>query len=143
MRERVDHWGDLTAEPGGTDYLETEVAGLRALWAVPKGSAEDRVLLSLHGGGFVSGSIYTHRKLYGHLAKAVGARALLTDYRQSPGTPILRHSKTRPPRTAGCSSRASTPTTSRSSATRLAAGWPSPRCCAPATPGCPAGGRGC
>lgn len=85
VRARVERsWGNLTAEPGGIDYLEIEVAGLPALWAVPKGSAEDRVILGLHGGGFVSGSIYTHRKLFGHLAKAVGSRALLTDYRRTP-----------------------------------------------------------
>jgi monoterpene epsilon-lactone hydrolase len=52
VRQRVeDRWGSLSAEPGGVDYLETEVAGQPALWAVPKGSAEDRVILSLHGGG--------------------------------------------------------------------------------------------
>lgn len=85
VRQRVeDSWGNLTREPGGVDYLETEVAGLPALWAVPKGSAEDRVILSVHGGGFVSGSIYTHRKLFGHLAKATGARALISEYRQAP-----------------------------------------------------------
>jgi monoterpene epsilon-lactone hydrolase len=85
VRERVEkNWGGLTAEPGGIDYLEVEVAGLPALWAVPKGSPEDSVILCVHGGGGVSGSIYTHRKLFGHLAKAVGARALLTDYRQAP-----------------------------------------------------------
>jgi acetyl esterase/lipase len=39
------------------------------------------VLLCIHGGGFVSGSIYTHRKMFGHLAKATGARALMVDYR--------------------------------------------------------------
>ena len=39
------------------------------------------MLLCIHGGGFVSGSIYTHRKIFGHLAKAAGARALLADYR--------------------------------------------------------------
>lgn len=88
VRDRVEHWGDLTAEPGGVDYAEIEVAGLPALWAVPKGSAEDRVILSFHGGGFVSGSIYTHRKLFAHLAKAIGARALITDYR---GTPVHSH----------------------------------------------------
>jgi acetyl esterase/lipase len=88
VRARVEHRGDLTAEPDGVDYVEIEVAGLPALWAVPKGSAEDRVVLGFHGGGFVSGSIHTHRKLFGHLAKAVGARALITDY---PGTPIHSH----------------------------------------------------
>ncbi len=54
------------------------------MWAVPHGSRADRVLLCLHGGGFVGGSIYTHRKMFGHLAKATGARALLTGYRLLP-----------------------------------------------------------
>jgi acetyl esterase/lipase len=82
VRERVErNWPGLTAEPGGIDYLEVEVAGRPALWAVPKGTPEDTVILAVHGGGGVSGSIYTHRKMFGHLAKAVGARALLTEYR--------------------------------------------------------------
>jgi monoterpene epsilon-lactone hydrolase len=87
VRDRVEGWNVLTTEPGGTDYLEITVAGLPALWAVPHGSTDDRVILCFHGGGFVSGSIYTHRKLFGHLAKAVGARALITDYRGSPSHP--------------------------------------------------------
>ena len=54
------------------------------MWAVPKRARTDRVLLCLHGGGFVSGSIYTHRKMFGHLAKKAGARALLVGYRLLP-----------------------------------------------------------
>jgi acetyl esterase/lipase len=38
------------------------------------------VIFYSHGGGFVGGSIYTHRKMVGHLAKAVGCRALIFDY---------------------------------------------------------------
>jgi epsilon-lactone hydrolase len=79
-----ESWGDLTAEPREVDYLETEAGGRPAMWAVPKGAAADRVLLCLHGGGFVSGSVYTHRKLFGHLAKAAGVRALLLGYRLLP-----------------------------------------------------------
>jgi monoterpene epsilon-lactone hydrolase len=79
-----EHWGDLTAEPRGVDYLEVEAGGRPAMWAVPKGSAADRVLLCMHGGGFVGGSIYTHRKLFGHLAKAAGVRALILAYRLTP-----------------------------------------------------------
>src|SRR5262249_14958588 len=77
-------WGDLTAEPPGLDYLEVDAGGLRGMWLVPKDSAEDRVLLCMHGGGFVGGSIYSHRKLFGHMAKAAGARALVFDYRLTP-----------------------------------------------------------
>ena len=131
VRARVEHWGDLTAEPDGVDYVEIEVAGLPALWAIPKGSAEDRVVLSFHGGGFVSGSITTHRKLFGHLAKVVGARALITDYR---GTPIHSHPVPLEDATAaygGCSTGESTPNMSLSPAIRLGAGWPSRPCCAP------------
>src|SRR4051812_38682603 len=75
----VSQWGVLTAEPGGVNYLEPD-AGVPAMWAVPKGSAADRVLLYAHGGGFVSGSIYTHRKLCAHIAKAAGTRALIVGY---------------------------------------------------------------
>jgi monoterpene epsilon-lactone hydrolase len=79
-----ESWGDLTAEPRQVDYIETEAVGVPAMWAAPKGSAEDRVLLCMHGGGFIGGSIYTHRKLFGHLAKATGARALIFDYGLAP-----------------------------------------------------------
>jgi epsilon-lactone hydrolase len=79
-----ESWGDLTAEPRGVDYLETEAAGLPAMWAVPKAASTDRVLMCIHGGGFVSGSIYTHRKMFGHLAKAAGTRALLVSYHLLP-----------------------------------------------------------
>jgi epsilon-lactone hydrolase len=76
-----ESWGDLTTEPREVDYLEIAAGGRPAMWAVPKRSNPDRVLMCIHGGGFVSGSIYTHRKMFGHLAKATGARALLVDYR--------------------------------------------------------------
>src|SRR5262249_4267961 len=84
-RHDDEAWGDLTAEPRGVDYLETAAGGLPGMWLVPRGCAEDRVLLCMHGGGFVGGSIYSHRKLFGHLAKAVGVRGLVFDYRLAPG----------------------------------------------------------
>jgi monoterpene epsilon-lactone hydrolase len=79
-----ESWGDLTAEPRGVDYLETEAGGLPAMWAVPKHASTDRVLMCIHGGGFLGGSIYTHRKMFGHLAKTAGARALLVSYHLLP-----------------------------------------------------------
>ena len=73
-------WTPLSGEPGGVDYLEVDAGGIRAMWVRPKGAADDRVIFYAHGGGFVSGSIYTHRKMVGHLAKAAGCRALLFEY---------------------------------------------------------------
>ncbi|MBZ9681740.1 MULTISPECIES: alpha/beta hydrolase [unclassified Mesorhizobium] len=74
------NWTALTGEPGGVDYIEVDAGGVPAMWIVPKGADEQRVLFYAHGGGFIGGSIYTHRKLVGHLAKAIGCRALLYDY---------------------------------------------------------------
>ena len=74
------HWTALTAEPGDVDYIEADADGVQGMWVVPKNAQKDRVIFFAHGGGFVSGSMYTHRKMVGHLAKATGARALLFDY---------------------------------------------------------------
>jgi alpha/beta hydrolase fold len=74
-------WDVLTGEPGGVDYLEIDAGGVPALWEIPHGVGEDSpVLLCFHGGGYVSGSMFTHRKMFAHLAKAIGARALVIDY---------------------------------------------------------------
>ena len=78
------HWGDVTAEPGGVDYLERELGGVPVLWAVPAGAEDAPVLLCIHGGGYVGGSVYTHRKMYAHLAKAAGVRAVLPEYSLTP-----------------------------------------------------------
>jgi epsilon-lactone hydrolase len=80
-------WGDVATEPRGVDYVETKAAGVRAMWLRPAGCVEAKALLCLHGGGFVSGSMYTHRRLYAHIAKQTGVRALVLDYRQLPDHP--------------------------------------------------------
>jgi len=87
LRRMFEHWGDVTAEPGGVDYLEIDAGGVPAMWAAPKGSQADRVLLCAHGGGYVTASMYTHRKVYGHFAKAIGCRALIVHYGRAPENP--------------------------------------------------------
>src|SRR5262249_60561554 len=62
------------------DYIEVNADGAHAMWIRPKRAVENRVILYSHGGGFVAGSIYTHRKMVGHLAKAVGCRGLLFEF---------------------------------------------------------------
>jgi epsilon-lactone hydrolase len=85
LRDVIEaEWTKLTAEPRGVDFVEIDANGVAAMWITPKGCAEDRVVLALHGGGFMSGSMYTHRKMFAHLAKAIGCRALSVDYRRAP-----------------------------------------------------------
>jgi len=84
MRLMLEHLGDVTGEPGAVDYIEVDAGGIPAMWAIPKRAIQDRVLLCLHGGGYVAGSMYSHRKVYGHFAKAIGCRALILHYRRAP-----------------------------------------------------------
>jgi len=64
-----------------------DAAGVPAAWVVAPGVARERVLLYLHGGGYVIGSITTHRDLAGRLSRAAAARVLLIDYRLAPEHP--------------------------------------------------------
>jgi epsilon-lactone hydrolase len=62
--------------------------GVKAEWIVPPNAANDRVILYLHGGGYVMGSINTHRAMVARIARASQARALALDYRMAPEHPF-------------------------------------------------------
>lgn len=83
-----DQWAALTAEPVGVDYVHATLGGVPCLWAEPKDALRDVVIVSFHGGGYMAGSPYSHRKLYGHLAREVGCRSVLVGYRLTPENPF-------------------------------------------------------
>lgn len=62
--------------------------GVVAEWIEPEGADEQRVLLYLHGGAYVLGSLNTHRGFIGALAQCCGLRALSADYRKAPECPF-------------------------------------------------------
>lgn len=84
LRDLLEQCGNLASDPGEVDYFDISADGTPCLWAVPHGCREDVVLLAFHGGGCVTGSRFSHRKLFAHIAKAVGCRALIVDYRRAP-----------------------------------------------------------
>ena len=62
--------------------------GRNAEWLRAPGADASRVLLYLHGGGYVMGSPNTHRALAGELSRAAAATVLLPDYRLAPEAPF-------------------------------------------------------
>ena len=62
--------------------------GVPAEWITAPGAAEDKVLLYFHGGGYVIGSVRTHRVMLSRMSKAAGVRVLGLDYRLSPENPF-------------------------------------------------------
>jgi monoterpene epsilon-lactone hydrolase len=79
IRERVAP--DVRCEP-------LYAAGVRAEWIIPPEAASDRVVLYFHGGGYVIGSVNTHRAMIARIARAAKARALAIDYRLAPEHPF-------------------------------------------------------
>lgn len=73
------------------DDIQTErlgVNGVPAEWIYAPGARDDQVLLYLHGGGYVIGSMRTHRVMLSHIARAAGCRVLGLDYRLAPENPF-------------------------------------------------------
>lgn len=84
LRSIFDEWGKAAFEPEDVCYRSDVVGGIAAIWALPRGADKSRVIIYTHGGGFAVGSADSHRKLTGHLAKALGVTALNLDYRRAP-----------------------------------------------------------
>jgi acetyl esterase/lipase len=74
--------------PDGTRCQPVDGVGVPAEWLEGPGADRERVLLYLHGGGYVIGSIATHRGLASRIARAAGIRALIIDYRLAPEHPF-------------------------------------------------------
>jgi epsilon-lactone hydrolase len=85
MRVNLDKTGGRF--PDGVVGTPVDAGGVPAEWIDPPGAVTDRVVLYLHGGGYVAGSIDSHRNLTGHLAEELGCRVLALAYRLAPEHP--------------------------------------------------------
>lgn len=72
--------------PVPDDVLVTDVTagGVPAHWLAAPGTASDRVLIFLHGGGFEFGSVRSDGELAARLGRAGGMRVLFPEYRLAP-----------------------------------------------------------
>ena len=72
---------DVKCEP-------VNAGGVKSEWVTAPGADAGRAVLYLHGGGYVIGSINTHRDLASRISRAAKARVLLIDYRLAPEHPF-------------------------------------------------------
>jgi acetyl esterase/lipase len=70
--------------PEGTHVESVDVTGVCAAWISPPDADAERVLLYLHGGGYILGSLKSRRDLVARLSSAARVRSLLIDYRLAP-----------------------------------------------------------
>jgi acetyl esterase/lipase len=65
-----------------------DAGGVPAEWITTPGVSIERVICYLHGGGYVLGSINTHREMASRFSRAASARVLILDYRLAPENPF-------------------------------------------------------
>jgi monoterpene epsilon-lactone hydrolase len=76
---------DIRSETVNISLGGTTVSGT---WFVPPLIEDkDRVVLYFHGGGYVSGSVFSHSGLTGELARRIRGRVLSVEYRLAPESP--------------------------------------------------------
>ena len=70
------------------ELRKSAVGGVPGLWVTAPGADPGRVVLYLHGGGYVLGSHRTHWPLASRVSRATGFRVFLPDYRLAPEHPF-------------------------------------------------------
>ncbi len=91
MEERRAGFEERMSEFQIAPDIETEAVdanGVPCEWIVAPGAADDMVLHYLHGGGYVIGSVKSHREMMSRLSRAAGVRTLGVDYRLAPEHPF-------------------------------------------------------
>lgn len=91
LAERRERMEQVTAiDPIDPDIVVTpvEAGGVPAEWSLAPGADQTRVLLFLHGGGYSSGSLKSHRTLVTGAGRAAGIRTLAIAYRLAPEHPF-------------------------------------------------------
>ena len=65
-----------------------DAGGVPGEWIVAPTAVAQRAILYLHGGGYVMGSVNTHRAMIGRISRAAQARVLAINYRLAPEHPF-------------------------------------------------------
>ena len=88
FRQTIDKASARMKLPKNATSEKIQINQINAEWIIPSQFSEGKVLLYIHGGGFISGSSLTHRM---HVAKfALGSqlKSLVFDYRLAPEHPF-------------------------------------------------------
>ena len=87
-RQRLDEIGSVWPVASDVTLAPVDVDGIAGEWSTVPGSDSSRVLLFLHGGGYCSGSIISHRRMVSEAGRAAGVRTLAIAYRLAPENPF-------------------------------------------------------
>lgn len=86
-RQRLDDLGRALGAPADARLEACAFGAASAEWSTTPEAEHARVVLYLHGGGYMAGSVVSHRYVAVEIGRAARARALALDYRRAPEHP--------------------------------------------------------
>jgi epsilon-lactone hydrolase len=78
----------LSRVPKGVEIEKIDIDGILAVWIRPSNVDSDKVVLHLHGGGYVTGGIDSHQIMCIPMAQSLQLNMLLPEYRLAPEHPF-------------------------------------------------------
>ncbi|MGC1574645.1 MAG: alpha/beta hydrolase [Beijerinckiaceae bacterium] len=87
-RKRLDALGAQYRLPADVRVTPVDANGVRAEWTETPVADASRAILFLHGGGYISGSLDSHRHMIAEAGRQAGARTLALDYLLAPEHPF-------------------------------------------------------
>lgn len=87
-RRDIDARGLANKLPADVMVEPVIANGVKSEWTSTPDADRGNVVLFLHGGGYVIGSLDSHRHLVAEIGRAAGSRALAIDYRLAPEHPF-------------------------------------------------------
>ena len=89
LRQEVEKTAKLFGKiPAEIEVSPAAIDGLPAEWILPVQSTKDKVILYFRGGGYVMGSVQSHRSIVAKFVKGSGVCELLFDYHLAPEHPF-------------------------------------------------------
>ena len=88
MRRDADERSKVFVLPSDVTVRTVSANGVPAEWTSTPDADPGRVVLYLHGGGYVICSLQSHRHLVAEVGRASGSRTLAIDYRLAPEHPF-------------------------------------------------------
>jgi len=87
-REGLEQLASLAKLPKDVSIKKVNINDIAANWISAPESNLNNIILYLHGGGYVEGSLASHQDLAMRIARASKSRVLLIDYRLAPEHPF-------------------------------------------------------
>ncbi|TXT64947.1 MAG: Esterase MY09-1 [Promethearchaeota archaeon] len=87
-RKGLEQMGAMSKVPDDIRCEKVEINGIEGEWIIAREVKQNKVLLYLHGGAFIAGSINTHKDLISRISRAGRIKILAINYRLAPEHPF-------------------------------------------------------